>query len=128
MGFLDSYSKAKKSERKKRKIDAINTDNGGEYLLNFHKLCLSLGITHYFSYPHTPKMNARVERLIQTATYEFFNWQDDLVDELDMINEKCVIFNDKYNNHRYNQAIGYKTPRKYVNILLEKKGDQLYVM
>src|SRR4030042_2231669 len=61
------------------KINAINTDNGSEYLLNFHKLCVGLGITHYFSHPNTPKMNSRVERLIQTATYEFFNWQDDLI-------------------------------------------------
>src|SRR3972149_9617782 len=89
-------------------IEAINTDNGSEYLLNFHKLASSLGITHYFTYPHTPKMNSRVERLIQTATYEFFHWQDDLINDIVMINEKGSIFNDKYNTKRYHQAIGYK--------------------
>jgi transposase InsO family protein len=110
------------------KIEAINTDNGGEYLLNFHKLCTSLGITHYFSYPHTPKMNSRAERLIQTATYEFFNWQDDLIDDIDQINQKCVIFNQKYNTKRYHQSLGYKTPMQYLQFLQEKKGDKLYVM
>lgn len=109
-------------------VISINTDNGSEYLLNFHKICTRLEITHCFSYPHTPKMNSRVERLIQTATYEFFNWQDDLVDDLDMINQRCTFFNDKYNNHRYHQAIGYKTPAKFVTILLEKQKGELYVM
>lgn len=113
------------------KIEAINTDNGSEYLLNFHKLARSLGITHYFSYPHTPKMNARVERLIQTATYEFFNWQDDLIDDLDEINQRCDIFTDKYNTKRYHQSLGYKTPMQYLTMLTtkeEKKGDHLHVM
>jgi transposase InsO family protein len=110
------------------KIEAINTDNGSEYLLNFHKLCISLGITHYFSYPHTPKMNSRAERLIQTATYEFFNWQDDLLDDINEINIRCIIFNQKYNTKRYHQSLGYKTPMQYLQILQEKKGDKLYVM
>lgn len=110
------------------KIESLNTDNGSEYLLNFHKLCMHLGITHYFSYPHTPKMNGRVERLIQTAMYEFFNWQDDLLSEIDMINERCDIFNTKYNTKRYHQSLGYKTPMQYLTNLKEKEGDKLYVM
>lgn len=110
------------------KIEAINTDNGSEYLLNFHKLCTSLSITHYFSYPHTPKMNGRVERLIQTAVYEFFNWQDDLLDNLNQINQRCDIFNQKYNTKRYHQSLDYKTPMQYLQLLQGKKGDKLYVM
>jgi len=110
------------------KIEAINTDNGAEYLLNFHKLVKSLGIIHYFSHPNTPKMNSRVERLIQTVTYEFFNWQDDLIDDIDMTNGRCEVFNDKYNTKRYHQSLGYKTPMQYLNNLLQKKGDKLYVM
>ena len=110
------------------RIEAANTDNGGEYLLNFHKLCVSLEITHYFSYPKTPKMNARVERLIQTATYEFFNWQDDLIDDIDMINDRCNIFNEKYNNLRYHQSLGYKTPMRYLQEYQKERRSKLYVM
>lgn len=110
------------------KIEAINTDNGSEYLLNFHRLCLFAGITHYFSYPNTPKTNSRAERLIQTATYEFFHWQDDLIDDINMINQRCDLFNDKYNNFRYHQALGYQTPKQYLNILLEKQKGDLYAM
>ena len=102
-------------------IEAIQTDNGSEYLLNFHKACQETGIIHYFSYPHTPKMNGRAERMIQTVTYEFFNWQYDLLADIEMINGRCAIFNDKYNNHRYHQAIGYRIPAIYVKTLLAQR-------
>ena len=110
------------------KIIAINTDNGPEYLLNFHKRCEELNITHYFSHPYTPKMNSRAERLIQTAEYEFFNYQADLLPNLKDINSRCEIFNDKYNNRRFHQALSYKTPSEYVtNYLQAQKGD-VYVI
>lgn len=102
-------------------IEAINTDNGSEYLLNFHKLCTKLNIPHYFSHPHTPKENSRAERLIQTAEYEFFNYQDDLLnDDLDEINRRCDIFNSKYNQRRYHHALHYQTPASYVQTFLEE--------
>lgn len=109
-------------------IEAINTDNGAEYLLNFHKLVINLGIPHYFTYPNTPKMNARVERLIQTLIYEFLNLQDDLLPEIEDLRSKCKEFNHKYNQERFHQALGYQTPVEYVNTLLTKGGQTvLYV-
>ena len=110
------------------RITAVNTDNGPEYLLNFHKQCEKLSIPHYFNHPHTPKMNGRAERLIQTVEYEFFNYQEDLIDDLDEINLRCEIFNDKYNNRRYHQSLRYQTPANYVKSYLEQKGEQLYVI
>lgn len=105
-------------------VVAINTDNGSEYLLRFHQACEDLGITHYFSYPHTPKMNGRVERLIQTVESEFFDYQDDLLPNIDEINKRCEIFNHKYNHQRYHQALGYQTPATYVTNYLKQKGEQ----
>ncbi|MEK7451007.1 MAG: DDE-type integrase/transposase/recombinase, partial [Patescibacteria group bacterium] len=102
-------------------IQAINTDNGSEYLLEFHKEIISWGIPHFFTDPHCPKQNGRVERFHQTAEYEYFNYQDDLLDELDMINERCMEFNTKYNYHRYHEAIRYQKPGEYVLILLQEK-------
>lgn len=103
------------------KIEAINTDNGSEYLMYFHQQSINLGITHYFSYPRTPKMNSRVERLIQTLEYEFLNYQD-LLPEIDYLRELCSKFNQKYNQRRYHQSLRYQTPNNYVRSILEK-GD-----
>jgi transposase InsO family protein len=105
-------------------IQAVNTDNGSEYLLEFHKEVSSWGIPHYFTDPHCPKQNARVERLHQTAEYEYFNYQIDLLDDLDMVNEHCMKFNYKYNFQRYHRSLSYKTPGEYVMLHLYKKGGQ----
>lgn len=105
-------------------IKAINTDNGSEYLLSFHKLTEELNIPHYFNTPRTPTMNSRAERLIQTAEYEFFNYQYDLLPNLKDINSRCVLFNDKYNNRRFHAAIHYQTPSEYVTNYLQERGGQ----
>jgi len=105
-------------------IQAVNTDNGSEYLLNFHKEIVSWSIPHFFTDPHCPKQNGRVERFHQTAEYEYFNYQDDLLDDLDQINCHCAIFNTKYNTQRFHQSLDYKTPQECVLLLQEKKGAQ----
>lgn len=87
-------------------IQAVNTDNGSEYLLNFHKEIESWNIPHYFTDPHCPKQNGRVERLHQTAEYEYFNYQYDLLDDVDEINRHCVVFIEKYNTKRFHSSLG----------------------
>ena len=104
-------------------IHAINTDNGPEYLLNFHKLTEKLNIPHYFTHPHTPKMNARAERLIKTLEYEFLNYRE-LIPFLEEVRKICIQFNKFYNFKRFHRALSYKTPFEYVNILLKEKGGQ----
>lgn len=104
-------------------IQAINTDNGSEYLLNFHNEVMSWGIPHFFTDPHCPKQNGRVERLHQTVEYEYFNYQYDLLDDLDEINKHCMLFNEKYNTKRFHRSLDYKRPAEYVK-LLQEKGEQ----
>lgn len=105
------------------KISAINTDNGPEFLLNFHKQCAQLGIPHFFTYPHTPKMNARVERLIKTLEYEFLHYRT-LLPEIEEVIKICWQFNDHYNKKRFHQALDYQTPFEYVTNYLSEKGVQ----
>ena len=107
-------------------IQAVNTDNGSEYLLRFHEEIESWGIPHYFTDPHCPKQNGRVERLHQTAEYEYFNYQN-IYPGLELVRQHCMLFNQKYNYSRYHRAIGYQIPGRYVRILQGKqKGGQLY--
>ena len=107
-------------------ISAVNTDNGSEYLLNFHKATTELNIPHYFTHPHTPKMNSRAERLIKTLEYEFLHFRD-LIPEIEEVKSICNEFNDYYNSKRYHQALKYQTPREYVSDYLKQKGD-VYVI
>jgi len=105
------------------KVEAINTDNGPEFLLNFHKLTEKLNILHHFTYRHTPKMNARAERLIKTLEYEFLHYKI-LIPEIEEVRKICWEFNDHYNKRRFHQALSYKTPYEYVMMQLTKKGGQ----
>lgn len=105
-------------------IEAINTDNGSEYLLEFHKEIESWGIPHYFTDPHTPKQNARVERFHQTAEYEYFHYQN-LLPNITLMRAFCETFTEKYNKKRYHQSLGYKTPNQYVIEYLKQKGESV---
>ncbi len=102
-------------------ILAVNTDNGPEYLLKFHELTEELNVPHYFTHPHTPKMNGRAERLIKTLEYEFIHYRD-VLPEIEDVKRVCAEFNDHYNNHRFHAAIHYQTPREYVTSYLQQKG------
>lgn len=102
-------------------IQAINTDNGSEYLLNFHKEIESWNIPHYFTDPHCPKQNGRIERLHQTAEYEYFNYQE-LFPDLELVRNHCMAFNEKYNRKRLHQSLGYKTPMEVVLEYQKQKG------
>jgi transposase InsO family protein len=109
-------------------IQAINTDNGPEYLLNFHKKCEELLIPHYFNTPHTPTMNSRAERLIQTLEYEYLHYKDDLLPEMEYVRSICNQFNDYYNKHRFHRALHYKTPQEYVTNYQNIQKGNLYVI
>jgi len=52
----------------------------------------------------------------------------DLLDELTMIRDKCMEFNTKYNQRRFHQSLGYKTPQEYVILQVEKQTNELYRM
>lgn len=102
-------------------IQAINTDNGSEYLLNFHKEIEAWGIPHFFTNPHCPKQNGRVERFHQTVEYEYLNYQN-LYPDLELVREHCMSFNTKYNTKRYHRSLGYRTPMQFVLEYQQKKG------
>ncbi|MBN2218767.1 MAG: transposase [Kosmotogaceae bacterium] len=106
------------------RIKAIQTDNGSEYLLYFHKECLRRKITHYFSHPHTPKDNALAERMIQTTVYELWLFDETLIPELGYLNQKLSVWVGRYNTYRPHQALNYLTPMAYYQQYL-KKGEKV---
>ena len=55
-------------------IDIVLTDNGSEFKKHFAQEVTELAITHYHTYPHTPKMNAHIERFNRTVQEEFVRY------------------------------------------------------
>ena len=94
------------------RITGIQTDNGSEYLKDFHHRCEQLKIDHYFTDPYCPKQNGRVERSIQTDIVEYWE-QGNLDRDLTTMRANAVEWMNIYNTQRPHQALNFKTPMDY---------------
>lgn len=65
-----------------------STDNGSKFAKEFSQKLKELHLTHYHTYPRTPKMNAHYERFNRTLREEFMDFH-----KTDLLNP--AIFNNK---------------------------------
>jgi len=89
-------------------IKSVLTDNGSEFHAVYDHACSTLGITHYWTYPRSPKMNARTERLNRTiqeeARFPPF-WAS-----IEVWNAYLSHYIMEYNFFRPHQALDYLCP------------------
>jgi len=93
-------------------IVSILTDNGSEFQKYFeHHIC-NLHMTHYHTYPRTPKMNAHCERFNRTIQEEFVNFHSSLLlVSREHFNTKLIDYLIFYNTQRVHGAFrNKKTP------------------
>jgi transposase InsO family protein len=86
----------------------VLTDNGSEFKKHFAEHLLKLQITHYHTYPKTPKMNAHMERFNRTIQEEFVDYYTGLLLDPDRFNEKLIDWLVFYNTKRVHHAFGNK--------------------
>jgi len=103
------------------RVSSIQTDNGHEFLLHFHRECVKRGIIHFFSRPRTPTDNTMVERIIQTTEYELWLFDETIIPDAEYLNKRVSAWFDRYNTYRPHQALNYLTPMEYYQ--LKKKGE-----
>ncbi len=106
-------------------IKATKTDNGLEFQGEFDLYLQKRGITHYFSYPHTPESNAYVERFNRTIQEEFVDPNLALLEDTKTFNSHLVDYLLFYNTVRPHQALDYMTPM--AAILKEGLVSKMYV-
>ena len=94
------------------KIKSIQTDNGKEFLGNFHKDTTSKGLPHYFIHPHCPKENTYVERSHGSDEREFYQLGNRCVDRK-LQAKKLKDWEKTYNEVRPHQALDYMTPKEF---------------
>jgi len=96
------------------RITAIQTDNGSEFAHHFHEACLTLNITHYHTYPRSPKMNAHVERFNRTLSEECLVYNRALLrDDVTEFNETLHTWLRWYNHDRPHESLGFLSPLEY---------------
>lgn len=95
-------------------ISEIQTDNGSEFAHHFHEACVALGITHYHTYPRSPKMNAFIERFNRTLSEECFVYNRALMrDDVDGFNTTLSEWLHWYNHERPHEGLGLLAPMEY---------------
>ena len=90
------------------------SDNGQENLKYLDRELDEEKITHLFSYPHCPKINAFVERFNRTVEEEFIDPNLDLlVTDQKLFMEKLALYNIWYNTRRVHKSLGNISPLDY---------------
>jgi transposase InsO family protein len=108
-------------------IQEIQSDNGSEFALRFEEACTALGITHFHTYPRSPKMNAHVERFNRTLSEDFIqHHRGALRDDLKRFNELLIDWLLWYNTERPHQSLGMLSPLRYIVRDLTAHQCQMY--
>ena len=90
-------------------IKNVLTDNGSEFKLHLDALLTKNNITHYHTYPKTPKMNAHCESFNGTIQEEFVDYNVNLLfDDTTKFNEKLHKYLMFYNTKRVHYAFKNK--------------------
>lgn len=90
-------------------IAFVLTDNGSEFKKEFAAELCRLHLTHYHTYPKTPKMNAHAERFNKTVQESFSNFHKDLLfTDLKRFNELLAGWLLFYNLKRVHYAFENK--------------------
>ena len=104
-----------------RDIQAVNTDNGSEFMAEYEKACREMAIKHFWTYPRTPKMNPYAERFNRTLQEEA---------RFPLFEESFEVWNNfishyvmLYNFFRPHYALDYSTP---VDIYLKSKQSNMW--
>ena len=94
---------------------SILSDNGSEFKKDFDKLLENKNLTHYWTYPKSPKMNAHNERFNRTIQEQFVDYYEDLLFiDIDLFNEKMADWLINYNTIIPHHSLQMKTPVQYL--------------
>jgi len=96
----------------------VLTDNGSEFKKEFTKALIALHITHYHTYPKTPKMNAHLERFNRTIQEEFLDFHKDALRDPNVFNQRLMDYLIWYNTRRVHYAFQNKlSPLQFLTSL-----------
>jgi len=103
----------------------VLTDNGSEFKKHFNQELLKLHLTHYHTYPRTPKMNSHLERFNRTIQEEFVDYHTQLLKEPIQFNQSLMEWLIWYNTKRPHFAFQNKlSPLQYIMSLENQKINQ----
>jgi transposase InsO family protein len=107
-------------------LEAVQTDNGSEFLLHFDAYLDRQGILHFHAYPRTPKMQAEIERFNRTLSEAFIASRRHLLAyDLPAFNRALMDWLLWYNTRRPHWSIGLISPLRYIVNKLPAQKSQM---
>lgn len=101
-------------------IKNVLSDNGSEFKKYFSMQTKKKSITHFHTYPKTPKMNAHCERLNRTLQEEFIDYKINLLfDDITEFNKQFSDYLLFYNTQRVHYA--FKNKYSPLEAMLQSK-------
>jgi transposase InsO family protein len=101
----------------------VLTDNGSEFAKHFASKLNELHLTHYHTYPRTPKMNAHCERFNRTIQEEYVDYHVNELLEPAHFNKGLMDYLIFYNTRRVHYA--FKNKLSPVQFMLQWQEQQL---
>jgi putative transposase len=103
-------------------IKRVQTDNGSEFHKYFMDYLKEQNIIHYFNYKGKPTKNGHVEKYNRTIQEEFVDWNEILLEDVEVFNGKLMDWLIWYNTKRFHWSLDLTSPVDYLinNGLLSK--------
>jgi len=104
----------------------VLTDNGSEFKKHFSEKLKKLHLTHYHTYPKTPRMNAHVERFNRTIQEDWIDWHLAELKDPDVFNRSLMDYLIFYNTLRVHCAFDNKlSPMQF---MLQWQAEQPIIL
>lgn len=101
----------------------VLTDNGSEFKKHFSERLKELHLTHFHTYPKTPKMNAHVERFNRTIQEDWIDWHLSELKDPDVFNRHLMDYLIFYNTERVHYA--FQNKLSPVQFMVKWQEEQL---
>ena len=95
-------------------FEYVLTDNGSEFKKHFAEKLRELHLTHYHTYPRTPKMNAHCERFNRTIQEEFIDYHAHALLEPEKFNVILMEYLVWFNTERPHYGLDLQSPLQYL--------------
>lgn len=102
----------------------VLTDNGSEFKKHLSERLCELHLTHFHTYPKTPKMNAHVERFNRTIQDDWIDWHLSELIEPDVFNRNLMDYLIWYNTERVHKA--FQNKLSPVQFMIQWQQEQMF--
>lgn len=92
----------------------VLTDNGSEFMRHFDLALRQQHLTHWHTYPKTPKMNAHNERFNRTIQEEFVDYHEPALLDPATFNQRLLPWLLWYNGERPHWGLNLKSPLQFL--------------